>query len=636
MSSPSLCDNCLEDFPNKTTPGFCIKCTKVTRASAVPGLEEKCQKIKDWPQCMGCGEASVWTQNPCATCAHGHQEAPKFTGGSTQPLIEEQQRIQETSRRHNSGWFGSRNKPNPHKPNPFPVTDATLGALKLNSLAADNIGIGTEMITVFADPCINTKPIGIFGNFERAVPATMPLETVAEEILKVFNLAWDQGCEQSLSLDSVWVRKVGNTTIDKIPWASPVIILYRQLVSQTMDIASLLPPKISKRRLKGTVMYLKFHIRREMFSDVSTLIDKRARTMFSAVSRPLVSQFSPTDYSNIVQPSASLMGPPTTAPSKDSSVLLCLATIETNPITGQVQVSWPENVDKSRASYFKDLVSSVAHGNGRTKKVYKTTHDDKHYVAKRYFNIGTGTRNQVDSNDNLRELTKEVVRLSQLRFFWDRFVEIAGDTNVDITDFQVTGCLLAQEVLTEDLLPSTALGVSDYQPSPQDITTEKDASTGATNEDSETTTCNNSDNSTDSTTTISSITWLLEPERSTRTKRYSGTNEHLTHNTKDGSTINAFQHFVYLYSQKGLVFADIQTSPSGDPANLADVLFDVMTHTVGFNSGVGDYGPGGIRDFLYQHKCVERCTKLLLEPPGVEDTPAADAKEDDDDEDLYD
>ncbi|KAJ7577174.1 kinase-like domain-containing protein [Mycena floridula] len=578
MSSPSLCDNCLEDFPNKTTPGFCIKCTKVTRASAVPGLEEKCQKIKDWPQCMGCGEASVWTQNPCATCAHGHQEAPKFTGGSTQPLIEEQQRIQETSRRHNSGWFGSRNKPNPHKPNPFPVTDATLGALKLNSLAANNIGIGTEMITVFADPCIDTKPIGIFGNFERAVPATMPLETVAEEILKVFNLAWDQfPCANghvrplthasrsvvSLSMtDSVWVRKVGNTTIDKIPWASPVIILYRQLVSQTMDIASLLPPKISKWRLKGTVMYLEFHIRREMFSDVSTLIDKRARTMFSAVSRPLVSQFSPTDYSNIVQPSASLMGPPTTAPSKDSSVLLCLATIETNPITSQVQVSWPENVDKSCASYFKDLVSSVAHGNGRTKKVYKTTHDDKHYVAKRYFNIGTGTRNQVDSNDNLRELTKDVVRLSQLRFFWDRFVEIAGDTNVDITDFQVTGCLLAREVLTEDLLPSMASG--------------------------------------------------------------------------DGSTINAFQHFVYLYSQKGLVFADIQTSPSGDPANLADILFDVMTHTVGFNSGVGDYGPGGIRDFLYQHKCVKRCTKLLLEPPGVEDTPAADAKEDDDDEDLYD
>lgn len=58
---------------------------------------------------------------------------------------------------------------------------------------------------------------------------------------------------------------------------------------------------------------------------------------------------------------------------------------------------------------------------------------------------------------------------------------------------------------------------------------------------------------------ISSITWLLEPERgNVHYRKYSGTLEHPRHTDKQGSTINALQHFAYLNSNKSLILADIQ------------------------------------------------------------------------------
>jgi hypothetical protein len=58
---------------------------------------------------------------------------------------------------------------------------------------------------------------------------------------------------------------------------------------------------------------------------------------------------------------------------------------------------------------------------------------------------------------------------------------------------------------------------------------------------------------------ISSITWLLEPERgNVQFRKYSGTLEHPRYSDKQGAMINAFQHFIYLNSNKSLVLADIQ------------------------------------------------------------------------------
>jgi hypothetical protein len=58
---------------------------------------------------------------------------------------------------------------------------------------------------------------------------------------------------------------------------------------------------------------------------------------------------------------------------------------------------------------------------------------------------------------------------------------------------------------------------------------------------------------------ISSVAWLLERERSNiQFRKYSGTLEHPRYTDKQGVTINVFQHFTYLNSNKTFVLADIQ------------------------------------------------------------------------------
>ncbi|KAJ7902868.1 hypothetical protein B0H14DRAFT_2555344 [Mycena olivaceomarginata] len=58
---------------------------------------------------------------------------------------------------------------------------------------------------------------------------------------------------------------------------------------------------------------------------------------------------------------------------------------------------------------------------------------------------------------------------------------------------------------------------------------------------------------------VSSVTWLLERERgNVDFRKYSGTLEHPRHTDKQGATINAFQHFTYLNSNKSLLLTDIQ------------------------------------------------------------------------------
>ncbi|KAJ7834210.1 kinase-like domain-containing protein [Mycena olivaceomarginata] len=116
---------------------------------------------------------------------------------------------------------------------------------------------------------------------------------------------------------------------------------------------------------------------------------------------------------------------------------------------------------------------------------------------------------------------------------------------------------------------------------------------------------------------ISSVTWLLERERSNiHFRKYSGTLEHPHHTDKQGATINVFQHFTYLNSNKTLVLADIQGSESHNPSNKAGILFDLMSHTQSGDSGAGDHSEDGIQSFVVQHKCGQRCIQMGLENLG--------------------
>ncbi|KAJ7845943.1 kinase-like domain-containing protein, partial [Mycena olivaceomarginata] len=107
------------------------------------------------------------------------------------------------------------------------------------------------------------------------------------------------------------------------------------------------------------------------------------------------------------------------------------------------------------------------------------------------------------------------------------------------------------------------------------------------------------------------VTWLLEPERgNVQFRKYSGTLEHPRYTDKQGATINAFQHFTYINSNKSLVIADIQCQFC--PLIHPSVLFDLMSHTLTGDSGAGDHGETGIQTFVDQHKCGQRCALMEL------------------------
>ncbi|KAL0952298.1 hypothetical protein HGRIS_006587 [Hohenbuehelia grisea] len=109
------------------------------------------------------------------------------------------------------------------------------------------------------------------------------------------------------------------------------------------------------------------------------------------------------------------------------------------------------------------------------------------------------------------------------------------------------------------------------------------------------------------------ITWLVEKKRSTSVLKFSGTLSHKPQRRDQLSqTIYAFAHFVWGYSNNTLVFADIQGTPTRLDGKDGLVLFDIMTHTVDGDSGVGDCGKEGIETFLDDHQCLDICKRLCL------------------------
>ncbi|KAJ7588665.1 kinase-like domain-containing protein, partial [Mycena floridula] len=195
------------------------------------------------------------------------------------------------------------------------------------------------------------------------------------------------------------------------------------------------------------------------------------------------------------------------------------------------------------------------------------------YVGKAYFETGHGS--DIGIVENSEELTKEAVRLQSLTAFWKAFEKHAKSQKCDIAKY--TSLSEDELVLTEGR--------------------------------------------------VSWITWLIEPERGNSDfKRWTGTMETKTHQDKAGTTINAFEHFAYVYSRKQMVFADLQSSESWDPENRAPVLFDVMTHSIKSDSGVGDFGPEGIEKWVQGHTCVQRCQQLSL--PALDADIDSDPEED--------
>ncbi|KAJ7934799.1 kinase-like domain-containing protein [Mycena leptocephala] len=209
------------------------------------------------------------------------------------------------------------------------------------------------------------------------------------------------------------------------------------------------------------------------------------------------------------------------------------------------------------------------------------------WVAKRFYDIGAG-EGHVEIQENREQLIKEATRLGRTSYLLAQFMAEAKRKGVDIDQ--------ASEISFEEY--QAACEVQD-----------------------------------DSVFDPGVIIWLFEPRRSSKVAHWSGTNEYPAwHQNKIGSTLNAFAHYVYLFSQESTVLADLQTATAvNENGDGIQVLFDMMAHTTDGSSGVGDHGQTGIETFLKKHECVTRCANLRLSCEGF--ALASDRVLDDSDED---
>ncbi|KAF9071919.1 kinase-like domain-containing protein, partial [Rhodocollybia butyracea] len=94
-------------------------------------------------------------------------------------------------------------------------------------------------------------------------------------------------------------------------------------------------------------------------------------------------------------------------------------------------------------------------------------------------------------------------------------------------------------------------------------------------------------------------------------QKWSGTMQHPSHRSKLGLMMTIFAHFSLEWTEKTLVFVDLQTSVINQAGKgQTNVLFDVMSHTITGDSGLGDFGQEGIQAFIDQHCCDKKCQEL--------------------------
>ncbi|KAJ6449992.1 kinase-like domain-containing protein [Mycena sanguinolenta] len=576
-------DACLRHFDYKTSDGRCHKCSLLTNASV-----EEHPRILGLPQCHGCGNTSArLTTDYCGSCERKQEKvigsAPMGPSVPTAPF---ESQIQKIGQYHRANWKDAANINNSNikaQQSSVPITSSNMAALRSNNLAT------TECYAFILEPFINLKPCDYLPTFDVTREASTKLFDLLESAVACFNSSWEEDSEAGL---------------DRHVPASHYHCAILKDCGQNLD--KTVPPKFRTR--KFVAVYLEAHINLDKFyTRTGASPPKNAITAKS--NKRTWSPNASTSGGSILKRSRLVSGGPRSlksafvlvaspapvpAPAREStSVTLFFAQQTSDPVNGLQQFVWNTDNPTPKSA----MLENSPCNKGRSKLVFKLTFNGVAYVAKRCYAIGSGSPITIIANRD--QLVKEGVTLGRASYFLHNFNKECDNEDVEISKFEVTDFILAREGvvgLTDPFTPSPASGIelSDYI-SLSD--TEKDLLTA-------------------NTARISSVTWLLERERgNVQLRKYSGTLDHLCYSDKQGATINVFQHFSYLFSNKTLVLADIQASESYNPSNKASVLFDLMSHTLDgpcSTSGAGDHGVQGIKTFLDQHQCVQKCAQMGL------------------------
>ncbi|KAJ7495783.1 kinase-like domain-containing protein [Mycena galericulata] len=601
-------NTCLGLFEHKTAPGRCHKCAILANSP-----ETEHTRILAIPQCSGCGAISQrLTTEYCGLCANKNQkhlnnQAPSSASPATilpATILSLSQGQSVSASLRNLGQYNRNNwKDAAHinesgirtQQSTVPITGANMATLRSSNLATN------ECYVFILEPFVRTKPCTFLSTFKVIRESTTRFSDIVSNGISSLNSSWEQDCEASLVRSDFRFTRMSNVHIEIEPQALFKDVLQLILKDSGQNLDRTAPPKF--RRRKFPIVYIEAHIELAKFEnrtgvrapDALSRPQKRGRNTSFLASGSALKRSCLETGSCSLKSSFALHAPMANA----TTVTLFFGNHITDPTNAVQSITWSPDADGLSDSV---MIENIHSGKGKSKFVFKVTYNKLSYVAKRCYTLGNGTAVSIIANRD--ELIREAITLGRAKFFLDNFKGECESGEIDISDFEVTDFLVAREgVIAKDVsetpsfIPSPASGIklSDYQ-----VLSD-----------------NQKDEIVMDNKIISSVAWLLERERSNiHFRKYSGTLEHPHHTDKQGATINVFQHFTYLNSNKTLVLADIQGSESYNPSNKAGILFDLMSHTHSGDSGAGDHGEDGIQSFVVQHKCGQRCIQMGLEKLG--------------------
>ncbi|KAJ7496157.1 kinase-like domain-containing protein [Mycena galericulata] len=585
-TDPVLCtgeDTCLRHFQYKTNVGSCHKCVLIANT---PVAEH--DRINALGQCSGCGNTSARLSTEyCGLCEKKNERRVQNTNLSGAPLVASSDRqapdpltsgVRNIGQFHRSQWKDAAN-------------------FNGSSVKPHHNNLATNECYVFVlEPFVNSKACEFLPTFEVIREAAIKFSDIVASGIASFNSSWEDASESSLVRSDMRLSRIDNVHLEIEPQSSFRDVFHATLKDCGQNLDKTVPTKFRNR--KFATLYMEAHIDVEKFHARTGVppppglfkSKKRIWTENSGISlgssvlkRTRLASAGP----HSLKSSFTLASLASTA----TSVTLFFAEHTSDLETGVQSFNWCMDDAAAHLAMLEDN----SFGKGRSKLVFKVKYNNMAYVAKRCYTVGNGQLVSVISNRD--ELVKEGTTLGRAKFFLNNFKEECDANEMDISDFEITDFILAREGIlgsTEPFSPSPASGLtkSDYAELSDDEKGELNISNGS----------------------ISSVTWLLERERgNVQFRKFSGTLEHPRYTDKQGATINVFQHFIYINSNKALVLADIQSSESHDASQKSSILFDLMSHTLTGDSGAGDHGDKGIQTFVDQHECGQRCIQLGLQ-----------------------
>ncbi|KAJ7449751.1 hypothetical protein B0H11DRAFT_2332079 [Mycena galericulata] len=615
---PCMGDGCQGDFPNKNHEGLCARCLMLEALEDDPNEREIRALLlrpfrKAWTvvrlhgtsKAVDVVDASVYVISMVYKQLIGEQDGTL--------LVAERQRGQEFQARMAAGKQKKKEKlaaSSWNQPLPVPsmswkgitsgAPSQSMTTANLENLRSRTNGSLGRMLSVNITPMVDGTESNWLPSASNLYHEATQVSDIQDDFLRTLNTVWESACgitwfvSQALNVFSKNNNQLSSKDVD-LRWHGNAKLLpgsSDSTIGKLFDthkghlnldlFFNGIPEKWS--HLRGEVICFELYIdvipgdlednctpvphpvlgKRSQPADLEppkTASFKHLRARIAA------SKSSSVPEESIISTSSSEREYSTSTP-----ISLFVATTSVNQDDGRVEVLW-DSGDTREA-----VLDLQSFARGKTKKVYHVTlflFKSQTQISL-WDHIGRGPE-CVSVDENATQLENEMIRLIQGQWFLDKFHARAEETETEVSnDFIFSSGLLVRDIIGPSG-PSPACG---------------QFSAVLANPDS-------------------AVVWLLEPLRGSAMERWSGTLKHLNHGNKPGQTMDAFMHFSYVYSQKTLVFADLQGSKGRSRlGNSGWILFDVMTPTLDGTSGVGDHGEDGIQAILSDHICERMCCGL--------------------------